>query len=146
MTKTVRGGNTNLFKTKIAPKSIIKKSKRIKKRNTRGAGIFAYLSKGLKTAANIAKRKLPTINKIAKSAVAKGTQIAKQQLRKPAVQKALRSAVSEGTKLAANHVLKTVSGDSYQQFGKSYSKRPSKKRKKGKIQPLNTRNRLLYQE
>ena len=100
MTKVLRGGNTNLYKTKVAPKRRSKK-------------VFDYLAKGLKGAANIARKKLPAIEKIAKSAVWKGTKIARQQLRKPSVQKALGSAVNESTKLATNHVLKTVAGSKY---------------------------------
>ena len=151
MTKTVRGGNTNLYKTRISPKRTIRKSPRdIKRKLTRGAGVFAYLAKGLKSVSRAASKKLPTIANIAKRAVNKGTIIAKEQLRKPSVQKALRSAVTEGTKLAANHVLKTVSGDNSANYKSKKSKFQTKRRniRKGRKRRGNNRpvNRLLFQE
>lgn len=108
----IKGGNTNLYSTKIIPRKrrevrIIKKRK-----NTRGGGIFSFLAKGLSTIskkipstlANISKKKI-------KDAIRTGSHIAKRELQKPEVQKAIKSAIADGSKLVASHIIQKVSGN-----------------------------------
>lgn len=102
----VKGGNTNLFKTYIKPRKIIRNTKK-NKRNTRGGGVFSFLVKGLSKI----KSKLPSsLTRIAQEAVRKGTSIAKQELQKPKVQKAIKSAIMDGSKMVATHIIQKAAG------------------------------------
>ena len=103
--QVVKGGNTNLYKTRIKPKKTIR-TKKYKK--TRGGGVLDFLKSGLK---HITSKKIPSsLLRITKNAVKKGAQLAKNELRKPVVQKALKTAVSEGSKLLADRVLSKATG------------------------------------
>ena len=102
----IKGGNTNLFKTRVKPRRIIRGIKK-RKRNTRGGGIFSFLAKGLSKI----KNKLPSsLARVAQEAVRKGTYIAKRELQKPKVQKAIKSAIIDGSKVVATHIIQKASG------------------------------------
>ena len=97
--KIVKGGNTNIYKTKIKPR-------KLKRYTNRGGGLFKFLSNGLKHVIQKAPSSLATITK---KAVSEGTSLAKKQLQKKSVQKAIKHAVKEASKMAVNHAIQKVS-------------------------------------
>ena len=102
--KVVKGGNTNLYKTRIRPRKL-KRYSTTRSKNDRGAGLFKFLSNGLK---QVSKRVPTSLSNFAKKALSEGTSIAKKQLQKKSVQKALKNAVSEASKMAVSHALQKV--------------------------------------
>ena len=126
MKKKVLGGNTNLFKTRVKPRKI-KTYKRKKK--IVGAGIFSFLSNGI-------KKIIPgSLKQLTKSAVVKGSKIAKQQLKKKSVQNALKNAISDVTNKATDHVIQKVSNklNGYTRVNK-IKPLPKRRRKKTIVQ------------
>ena len=104
----VKGGNTNLYKTRIKPRKLKRYSTR-KSKNDRGGGLFKFLSNGLK---HIAKKALSSLSKLTKKALSEGASIAKKQLQKKSVQKDLKNAVSEASQMAVTHALRKVNPSS----------------------------------
>ena len=135
----IKGGNTNLYKTRIKPRKIIRGTKKTKQQNRRGGGIFSFLSKGL---SSISKKIPSSIKKIAQEAVRKGAHIAKRELQKPKVQKAIKSAIRNGSKIVVDRALqKATSGNLSPQLIPSREGRTIKSRRKNRKR----KNRVLFQ-